>query len=235
MPVPPLPTIVLLPGLDGTATLFAPLQAQLEGRATTIAYPSDVPLGYDALEERVREALPSGETILVVAESFSGPLGIRLAAAPPPGLAGVLLVASFARSPLPAPAWLGRALLPAFSRLPTPHGLVADRLLGPAPPPALASALQAAIQQTAPAVLAGRMQAVLELDVTAQLTGARRPLGYLQAQQDRVVPGRCGQALVRLQPKLQLQRIPGPHLLLQREPEACAEALERWWATLSSA
>jgi len=229
----PLPTVVLLPGLDGTATLFEPLVGVLAStRCLPVAYPCDQLLGYDALEALVRARLPTGDPFLVVAESFSGPLGIRLAAAPPPGLAGVMLVATFATSPVRIPAWLVRALAPMLSSASPPRSLVTRRLLGPSPPPALADALMAAIHQVDPAVIAHRQVAVLEVDVRPHLANAAVPLAYLQATQDRVVQARCGRAIQAVHPGLELTRIPGPHLLLQSEPKACAAAIEGWWSSL---
>src|SRR5882724_3945896 len=77
-----LPTLVLLPGLDGTGKLFADFIKVLGSRVSTmvVAYPSDHPLGYDELEELVRSALPQNRSFVVLGESFSGPIAIRIAA-----------------------------------------------------------------------------------------------------------------------------------------------------------
>lgn len=231
----PLPHVVLLPGMDGTATLFAPIIAALApGTAThPVAYPPDRALDYDDLDAFVRAALPAEGPFLVVAESFSGPIAIRLAADPPPGLAGVLLVASFATNPSFVPAWLGRALRPLLGASHPPRVAVERRLLGPAAPPALVDALMAAIRSVDPPVMGARQVAVLESDVRPLLARAQVPMGYLQAAQDRVVPARCAHAMGALLPGLWHERIPGPHLLLQREPAASAEALKRWWSTIA--
>ncbi|MCA9686896.1 MAG: alpha/beta hydrolase, partial [Myxococcales bacterium] len=101
MTPPPL-RVLLLPGLDGTGRLFAPLLPALPSnwRPEVVAYPGGEVLGYDALEGQLRAAF-AGEDTLVIAESFSGPLAIRLAADPPPGLRALVLVATFARPPAP--------------------------------------------------------------------------------------------------------------------------------------
>lgn len=170
----------------------------------------------------MRAALPDQDRFLVVAESFSGPIALRLAAAPPPGLAGVVLVASFARSPLRLPAGLVGPLLPALARLPTPSGLLVRTLLGDGAPAALGSALLAAVASVEPAVLAQRSASVLSVDERPAAACALVPMAYLQADADRVVPARCGEELALLVPGLERHRLPGPHLLLQREPRATA-------------
>ena len=85
--------LVLLPGLDGTGKLFSEILKALEGRVATLIvdYPKDVSLGYDELEVlKVRcAALPDDRPFVLLGESFSGPLAIRIAAHPPPGLCGL--------------------------------------------------------------------------------------------------------------------------------------------------
>jgi pimeloyl-[acyl-carrier protein] methyl ester esterase len=71
---------ILLPGLDGTGRLFDPLLKELPAdlRAEVISYPTDAILDYAALEQFVEAALPRRDPFIIVAESFSGPLAIRL-------------------------------------------------------------------------------------------------------------------------------------------------------------
>lgn len=92
---------VLLPGMDGIGR-FRGFKEALGGETDCLAlsYPPDVPLGYDALTTRAREALPRDTDYILVAESFSGPIAIRLAAERPPGLRALVLAASFCRSPV---------------------------------------------------------------------------------------------------------------------------------------
>lgn len=101
-------SIVLLPGLDGTGELFAPLVAAWGDRFRTqvVSYPRAERLGYAALADRVRALLPLHEDYVLLAESFSGPLGVMLAAERPQRLRGLVLCATFARSPLPLLRWM---------------------------------------------------------------------------------------------------------------------------------
>lgn len=97
----------------------------------------------------------------------------------------------------------------------------------PAPPDALARELADAVARLPPATLAARLRTVAAANETAAYLTTQVPIFYLRGQQDRLVGERAVQSLIQLRPGLQLQRIDGPHLLLQREPARCAEALTR--------
>jgi pimeloyl-[acyl-carrier protein] methyl ester esterase len=74
--------LVLLPGLDGTGKLFAAfvraLGAGVESRV--VGYSPDEPLGYEELELKVRAQLPLDRSYVLLGESFSGPIAMRIAA-----------------------------------------------------------------------------------------------------------------------------------------------------------
>ncbi len=80
-------TLVLLPGLDGTGRLFTPLRRLLEPnfRTVVISYPADCPHDYDGLSTKVVRELPKTPHV-IVAESFSGPVALKVAACNPQGL-----------------------------------------------------------------------------------------------------------------------------------------------------
>lgn len=77
-----LPVLVLLPGLDGTGKLFAEFVRALNPtvECVVVAYPKDQPMGYEELEGLVVSALPKDRAFVLLGESFSGPLAIRIAA-----------------------------------------------------------------------------------------------------------------------------------------------------------
>jgi pimeloyl-ACP methyl ester carboxylesterase len=119
-------TLVLLPGLDGTGELFAPFVEALTGiDVRVIAYPADRAMTYAEHEAFVRDKLPRDEDYFLLAESFSGPIGISIAASTPPRLRGLILCCSFASNPLPRFSPLSKvvSMLPAV-RL--PPSLVTD-------------------------------------------------------------------------------------------------------------
>jgi pimeloyl-ACP methyl ester carboxylesterase len=104
------PKLVLLPGLDGTGKLFVEFLNALDlgESANIVPYPANIPLGYDELEPLVRAALPTRGRYVLLGESFSGPLAIRIAARPPPAIIGLILCATFSSNPYPHLAWARR-------------------------------------------------------------------------------------------------------------------------------
>jgi len=89
--------------MDGTGDLFAPFCAALGDEYETIIvrYPPNEILGYGELTALAQSCLPGDRPFVLLAESFSGPVAITLAAEKRNGLAGLILCASFARNPRP--------------------------------------------------------------------------------------------------------------------------------------
>jgi pimeloyl-ACP methyl ester carboxylesterase len=94
------PILVLLPGLDGTGKLFKPFlnALPLNIRTQVIVYPDDRLLTLDDYADWVKERLPPGRIVLL-AESFSGPVALTLLSKLGKLLDAVIFSASFAEPP----------------------------------------------------------------------------------------------------------------------------------------
>lgn len=94
-------SLLLLPGMDGTGRLFGPFLDLLPGWVAPgrISYPTDVPLAYPDLEEIIERVLPSEGNFAILAESYSGPIAVRIAAKNPRGLRALILVGTFVTTP----------------------------------------------------------------------------------------------------------------------------------------
>lgn len=66
--------------------------SKLKARSVIVSYPPDQSLGYRDLAHLVRSRLPKDEPFILLAESFSGPIALALAADPPPQLKALILV-----------------------------------------------------------------------------------------------------------------------------------------------
>jgi pimeloyl-[acyl-carrier protein] methyl ester esterase len=219
-------TLVLLPGLDGTGKLFAEfLKAlDLELSAQVVSYPPDIALGYDALEARARAALPARGPFMLLGESFSGPLAIRIAANPPPGLVGLILCVTFASNPYPRLAWARQlaAVLPLKS---LPRWIRAPLMWGSASPSKAPRQSERAMAGVAASVIRRRIAALLAVDETAALAKISVPTLVLCATCDRVVSKAATEQIMRGIRHAQRVDVEGPHLLLQTCPQECAEAV----------
>jgi len=217
--------LVLLPGMDGTGTLFAPfIEALPSGfEAVPVSYPNDRPLSNPELKDHILARLPKNEPLALLAESFSTPLAVQIAASQPAGLRALILVAGFVTNP--GYRWLPdlvSLLLPGKMRLRLPVIMVRRALLGPAAPRRLLQDVKTAVFALGPEVFSSRLGLVSGCDSRAELAKVAVPILYLQASQDRIVPPRCLDEILAIKPDVSVARVDGPHLLLQREPEKAA-------------
>lgn len=225
-----LPALIVLPGMDATGTLHTAFIDAMAARGmatSVIAYPHDLPLDYGQLLPFVRAALPRDAPFVLLGESFSGPLALAVAASAPRGLQGLILSTTFARA-----HWsIGRALRPLLHWLPMrgmPSPALSWWLLGRWATPGLRDALQTALAQVAAPVLRERLRAVLDVDMRASVPGVAVPVLCLQASDDRLLPARAQREWVRLLPHAQQHTLAGPHLLLQANPQAAADVVQRF-------
>jgi pimeloyl-ACP methyl ester carboxylesterase len=215
--------------MDGRGLLLEPLLARLRRshEVRVLQLPDAGPQTYRALDDHVQGLLPRDrEPYALVAESFSGPLALRLAAGEPTGLAAVVLVNSFVARPVGLLSALGASVgVPWLSRLGLAQRLAAGPMLGADAPPELLAALSRELSRVPAATLGARLRTLATANETPAYLHTQLPIFYLRGEQDRLVDESALRTLIGLRPGLQLQRIEGPHLLLQRHPEACAAAL----------
>jgi len=213
----------MLPGLDGTGKFFAnfvqALGADIDARIIT--YPTDQPLGYEELERRVRDELPQDRSFVLLGESFSGPIAIRIAAAAPSGLQGVILCGSFAKNPYPQLGWASSLafLLPIKS---LPRWVRAPLMWGTKDKARAPLRAERAIASVDGAVVRRRIAALLTVDASESLARITVPALVIFARGDRVVPYAATRWMAARLSSAEVAAIDGPHLLLQARPQECA-------------
>jgi len=207
--------ILILPGLDGTDRMLAEFRSLGGDSVTAIALtlPDDTSLDYHGLAEYFGSVIQSYVGCHVVAESFSGPIGILVAHKFPQCVSRLTLVASFANSPVPKIA----SCLPwsLLFRLPLPRPVARHFFVGEAT--VLIPQLWSAIKQNSAAVLHHRFRLLQKGDVLAELAELKCPVAYIQATDDRLVPKRCLNEIRKAKPDTVVHEIEGPHLILQTQ------------------
>ena len=224
--------LVLLPGLDGTGLLFRPLVARLSDVETkVVSYPNAEALSLDEHARWVMRQLPGGKTVLL-AESFSGLVALRVLQEAVSRIAAVIFVGAFAEPPRP----LLLRLAPLVSRAGplmrnTPAFLLRQFCLGRDATVVQLNLLRETLATVPPKVLSSRLA----------LTGARQSWGkakfgvpclYLQASADRLVPASAADWFRGRFERFELERIDGPHFLLQARARECAQRISEFSARI---
>lgn len=223
------PSLCLLPGLDGTGRLYAPLMAALADAADVevLSYDSAHFESYGALAEAIEPALRRHDHVTLVAESFAGPLGVLLAHRDPARVRGLVMAATFVHAPLPMSRACARLLeaLPAIA----PPVFALERLLaGHGLPSPLRVELEAILASLPVDVLRQRALAALRVDVRPALAELRIPLLYLQAKRDRLIRGGAGREILRSARGARHAMIDAPHFLFQIAPVPAAREIRRF-------
>lgn len=222
--------VVLLPGMNGSGQLHDAFIAAMAPRfqVESVTYPADRFLDDRQLQAFVAERLRCDAPFLLIGESFSGPIAIRIAVSRPSGLAGLVLCATFAASPRP---WLGHLRPLLALPLPVPPArMLMPAMMGRWTTQDWTRRAQAALAALPAAVARARLGEVLRVDATADLTHIRVPTLYLQASHDRLVPRRCRHEIHVRMPHARRARLRGSHFLLQHHPAGAARAIRRHFA-----
>jgi pimeloyl-ACP methyl ester carboxylesterase len=217
---------LLLPGLDGSGALFEPFLECLAGiDAVVVRYPDRLRADLDAHAHHAAAAIGDAQRCIVVAESFSGPVALRLQRRDP-RVEAVVLVASFVRCPHPLLRVLPLSLIAAFARHLVSRPLLRMFCLGEHAPQERVDELRNAVQVLPADVMRTRLALLRSLDESAALLAVRVAVLHLRATRDRLVSASLRAAAPR--GSFREIDIDGPHFLLQACPDACRRAIVEW-------
>ena len=228
-----LPHFVLMPGLYGTGELFEPFIAALPAGASAsmISYPPDASLGFPDLVDVVLRNLPGDKKYVLIAESFSGPIALRVAASAPKGLCAVVMSASFVKNPVSGMLGLFQRHFGAlFSGISPPEFALRYLLLGEQAPHSLVNRTADIVHAFNPRLVSNRVEMVLDLNVVNDLRRSRYPLLYLRGTQDRLIRSAIADEMLLIRPDMRLCDVDGPHFLLQVRPRECWQAIQQFLA-----
>src|SRR6266566_8520998 len=209
------PKIFLLPGFDGTGELFAPLQAALGSDIPTVAVRYQDELVFGDYVESVAALLPA-ENVVLIAESFSGPIALALMARYPLRIKRAVLCATFAVTPFRFLIGLAQ-FVPAlfFSPNPTQRAMLRTFCFDKKSDPAVMAKALSVIRSVPAGTIKSRLNVLSGVDIRPLLSQVTAPVLYLQALQDRIVGSYLSEQLVTGLPNVTLRGVNGPHLLLQ--------------------
>jgi len=197
-----------------------------------IPYPTDVPLAYPDLEEIIKHALPSEGNFAILAESYSGPIAVRIAAKNPRGLRALILVGTFVTTPRRLYPGVATPLMYLASATPMPYWVIRRFLLGSDSSVTQIQEFRSVIDLVRPAVLAKRLRDTLRVDVREELKSCACPILFVVATEDKLVPARAWKQARETRGDIEFVQIRGPHLLLQAKPGLVANRVDRFLGDL---
>jgi pimeloyl-ACP methyl ester carboxylesterase len=220
-------SLVLLPGLHGSVRLFEPFVRALRALNPNRGFlplplPTEVAQEYPALAEWLVERLRGHGPLDLLAESFSVPLALHVAASPQVRVRRLVLAAGFCGAPQP----LVFSLLPLrpLLALRPPKQAVRHLLTGEDSSDALVAAVQTEIQAARGKWLAARVRTALALR-SVEVPAPAVPALLLQGRRDVIVPWEAQSELERHLPEATVVWIDAPHLVLQTAADECAAAV----------
>jgi pimeloyl-ACP methyl ester carboxylesterase len=222
-------TLVLLPGLDGSAVFFEPLLATLPAdvRPLVVTFPQSTDHGYADLLALVRERLAGVRDCWVLGWSFSGPLALMLAMAEPRKVRGVILSATFVRMPNPTLRRLRHVLCGPTVLAWRIARRVPLWLFRPRNDP-MRRAKNETLRTIPSGVLAARLRAILSVDAREPLRACPQPVLYLASSRDGIVPPRNLDEIRRVRPSVEVAVIEGPHQAMYTNPRAAVAVIRRF-------
>jgi len=218
--------LVLMPGLDGTGKLFAPIIPLLEQHfeLSIVTYP-DLNSFNDYIDCAQRQ-LPETPGFSLLAESFSGPVALALMARQPDQIGASVLAATFVRSPLAALTRMANYIpeqvfsIGALSEFVLDVYETEDEDFSETQPLPLNMT-----EQLDGVLLKHRIAVLSRIDISAMLPDIEVPILYLHAMRDRIVAEADAQMIEEYLPEVERVDIDAPHLLLQTQPQECAEMI----------
>jgi pimeloyl-ACP methyl ester carboxylesterase len=188
---------------------------------------TDQSQSYTELLSEIRSTAPQSDPFVLLAESFSTPLAVRLAADPPANLKALIVCAGFVTSPLSkrGGAFLSSVAAVMF-RLRPPKWVIRTLLVGKDAPKELVQSVRDIIRSVSPRVLSARLREVLNCDETARVPNIQCPILCIQADRDYLAGQSCFATFRQLNASVTFVRLNGPHFIVQRHPRAVAQEIE---------
>lgn len=216
--------VTYLPGLHGTNDLYPPLVENIPHEQECLEIPQDSDQDYDALELYFEQSIDWSVPRHLVAESFSGPLAVRLGKNHPESVRSVTLAATFSASPFSS----NLALLPLrpLLMISPPATAIRHFLAEEDTNSKLIEKLRATLGNIPSPVLTARVRTVLKLSSSDCPSLPETPMLILQAKQDNLIPWESQNHLEHHYPHAEIHWMDAPHLLFQTHPQKAAQHIK---------
>lgn len=219
-----------MPGLDGSGHLFAAFESCIAGdwKYRRLNYPADLPASMGAYVAHAERSIGDEQAVVLLAESFSGPVAIHLARRLGNRVKALVLCASFATRPHLLVAWASQwpeAWLAGAARM---RWAIRGFCVGHRAPPPILGAVEAELSKLDGKTIKQRLRMLIAPEAANALAELDIPILLLQPANDRLLDPWAPKRLEELAPGAHIERLDGPHFLLQAEPHACWRRISDW-------
>ena len=220
--------LVLLPGLDGTGKLYAPMVPYLEPHfeMTFVTYPD-----LDSFADYIvcaQNQLPATPGFSLVAESFSGPVAMALMVHQPEEIGPSVLASTFARSPLATLTRMANSVPADIFSIGALKEFCMDVYASDEEDNSETQPLPLNVsEQLDGTLLKHRISVFSRIDVSALLPNIQAPILQLHGLRDRIVSENDAEMIQSSLPNVERVDIDAPHLLLQTRPQQCSQLIYR--------
>jgi pimeloyl-ACP methyl ester carboxylesterase len=222
------PCLLILPGLDGAGGTTGPFVELLGNRvqAVRVTYPRSESPSRAELARAVLGDWPAERPVVVLGESYSTAIAVAVAAARPPRLAGLILVAPSFASP---PRRLFRLFAHIVPPVHPPAAVLRWLLLGRHS--AIADPLTRAVARVPARVLRARLREYLADPTADDPVAVDVPVLALRATRDRLLSA----ATPEDRPGVEWVTLDAPHLVLGAVPAIAADVVAAFVSKVTGA
>lgn len=221
---------LLIPGFVGTGRLFRPLtDTGAFPRPPTIGSHTDSTRSIADMADAICAEQRDWQRTVIIAESMGGLIAAEVAARPASTPRALVFAGAFAISPQRALVRLSRLLpLSLVQWLRTTSPGIRLAAAGLSARPELIELIQSVNRELSVAAWRQRIELIHAADARATLARINAPACYLRALNDRLVPKSASTLFCAQLRNVTCIEVPGPHLVLQTEPERCVAAIAKF-------
>lgn len=173
------------------------------------------------MAELIIAQLPKHEKYILIAESFAGPLAIKIGSRRPSNLMAIIFAASFAKKPNKLPEQLS-----IFAKFIPFSSTILSRMIRPITfgrwgNKELDTLVHVALNRVSRNVIINRINSLMHIDEIHKLRDLNLPMLYVRPTSDRLVNRNALQAMVNVNSTIEITEIQGPHFILQCQPQLC--------------
>ncbi|NVJ65246.1 MAG: alpha/beta hydrolase [Gammaproteobacteria bacterium] len=220
------PTLILMPGMDGSGFLYQPLsqlltKQGLDNHIEPLNPHTDKYAYMDYLEDKYQ-----GHKLALVAESYAGHIATQLAIRGNLQIEKLVIMASFLENPTKLTELEKYFSMSIIQSPPLPEKALAHALFGKTSETELLALFKQAMQDVSSEQLSQRISDMRSLELPIEKV--HQSTLYIQASDDWLVPARNLTSYQKVFTNLTIEKVKATHLVAQGRAKKCCELIQQF-------